>query len=154
MKLAPWFAATLMLFGQQDKHEEVPLRIQMMVVISASRERFRPLMTYRIEQRPGNSYWYETTITLEGGRYCRIYEHPSLRFVCQWDAKTKIDELTKRLQEALGDGWKRADEKARSKAPRFAHKDEPAKNPVMELSEADGGVRLVVQQPSGGSVMH
>jgi hypothetical protein len=73
----------------QDSHDEPETFDSILnVVIRASRERLRPLKTFRIEQRPGTDYWYEVTETLPGAE-CRILEHPRMVYQCTWTASKK-----------------------------------------------------------------
>jgi hypothetical protein len=82
-------------------------------VIRASRERFRPVQTFRIDMYPSREYWYEVDTPLPGATLCRVFEHPELIYECEWTRSRKAPappafvELADQLERSLGAAWTR-----------------------------------------------
>ena len=120
-------------------------------IIRAARERFRPVQSFRVDIRPGDIYWYEGQVVLPGAEYCRSYEHPRLRYVCQWTGKnttSKYDGVVDRVRAALGDQWTfSASERRGRKMARFDPLD-PSRTGSIEIEEgartSEFSVRLSV----------
>jgi len=57
------------------------------------------------------NYWYEVTNALPGATSCRIFEHPTMMYVCEWRMNSKgsknvtFGELDKQVAAALGSDW-------------------------------------------------
>jgi hypothetical protein len=82
-------------------------------VIRASRERFRPVQTFRIDNYPNGDYWYEVDHPLPGATLCRVFEHPELIYQCEWTSSKKTPkiptfvELADQMERSLGASWTR-----------------------------------------------
>ncbi len=146
--LAVWLSLAALLPGQQhDDHDHGPLTLEVLVLqlTSASRERFRPVMTYRVDMRPRGNSWYEAKYILPEAQSCRVYEQPRMRYVCEWGLKPKRDfaAFVKQYETLLGQGWKRVDGTGKSKSVRFSAV-ERQRNGDWEIAELEGGIRLTI----------
>ncbi|MBI4906068.1 MAG: hypothetical protein HY820_20715 [Acidobacteria bacterium] len=131
--------------GQQDHREDVPFDILVKLITQAARERFRPIMTYRIERRPSGLSWYEAKYALPGARTCRIFETPKVAFICEWDkpkagtaAKYTYAEAVKQFEAALGAEWAKATIPGRTPRVRFTARNE-AREGTIEIADAERG---------------
>ncbi|MBL8175451.1 MAG: hypothetical protein JNK48_12325 [Bryobacterales bacterium] len=136
-----------LLCGQKDDHEHGPVTFTVLLeqLVSASRERFRPVMTYRVDMRPRGNSWYEAKYILPEAQSCRVYEHPQLRYVCEWSAKPKrdFDQFVKTYEEGLGKGWQRTEVPGRVRTVRFTA-TERTRNGDIEITDAATGIRLTM----------
>ncbi len=126
--------AASLLGGQHDHDDPETFESILNLVIRSSRERLRPLKTFRIERQPANYYWYEVTDSLPGAQ-CRIYEHPRMVYLCTWTAAKPGGPST---QEALRDDVLKATGEQYSVVPTKAgltfEPREPRRYPVIEVS--------------------
>lgn len=146
--LALLLSLAALLPGQQhDDHDHGPLTLEVLVVqlISASRERFRPVMTYRVDMRPRGNSWYEAKYVLPEAQSCRVYEQPQMRYVCEWGLTPKRDfaAFVKQYEDLLGQGWKRVDGAGKRKSVRFSA-TERQRNGDWEIAETETGIRLTI----------
>lgn len=144
---------SLQLAGQQhDDHDHGPATVEVLVaqLISASRERFRPVMTYRVDMRPRGNSWYEAKYVLPDAQSCRVYEHPQMRYVCEWSNKPKRDfaAFVKQYETLLGPGWKRTDSSGKRKTVRFSA-TERQRNGDWEITEQEAGIQLTIFATQG-----
>lgn len=89
--VAPAGAAPL---HDEDSLESGRFQEVMHRLIRASREKLRPLKTFRIDMRPGSVYWYEVDVVLPGAEKCRIYEHPEMVYRCEWKRPADVPSAT------------------------------------------------------------
>ena len=131
--------------AQHDDHGHGPMTLPILLeqLVSASRERFRPVMTYRVDMRPRGNSWYEAKYALPEALWCRVFEHPRLRYECEWGAKPKRDfgQFTKQYEDALGKGWQRGE--GHAKTVRFTA-TERTRNGDIEIVDGPAGIRLTI----------
>ncbi len=144
MRLLAFFLAVACL-GQQDHKEDVPFDILIKLITHAARERFRPIMTYRVERRPSGFSWYEAKYELPGARACRIFETPKVAFVCEWEkpkagatAKYPFAEAVKQFSAALGEEWNKETLPGRRPRVRFVARN-AAREGTIEIADAEPG---------------
>ncbi|MFN7932111.1 MAG: hypothetical protein U0R19_02215 [Bryobacteraceae bacterium] len=139
--------AALLAAQQHDDHDHGPATPEVLVaqLISASRERFRPVMTYRVDMRPRGNSWYEAKYVLPEAQSCRVFEQPQMRYVCEWGLKPKRDfaAFVKQYEGLLGQGWKRTDGVGKFKSVRFSAV-ERQRNGDWEIAETEAGIRLTI----------
>ena len=70
--------------NHSDEHKPLTLDVRLKLIVSAGRERFRPIMTYRVDMVPSGSSWYEVNNSVPGASFCRVYEHPQVIYTCEW----------------------------------------------------------------------
>jgi hypothetical protein len=135
----------------QDRHdhEKLPLNILLMLITSSARERFRPIMTYRVEMRPSRDEYYNSKYTLPEAEWCRIFEHPQLVFACEWksDRKRAIGDFVKQYQDALGEGWKRTDKEPKGRRTAVFDYPDRRGDISMEIYQTTTGIRLTLRSP-------
>jgi hypothetical protein len=125
--------------------EDSPLDIRLTQLVLAGRERFRSLLTYRVDMRPRGESWHEVRLQLPGATHCRVYEHPELIYTCEFPAKTNpFVDFTQRIETALGAKWKRSDVPGKRKRSRFDSMDERKRDGWIEIAEIDGDVKFVL----------
>jgi hypothetical protein len=96
-----------------EQHHDDSFESVLQRVIRASRERFRPVQTFRIDNYPNGDYWYEVDHPLPGATLCRVFEHPELIYQCEWIRSKKtpkiptFDELAAQVERSLGTSWTR-----------------------------------------------
>lgn len=129
--------------GTGDK--SYSLEVLLALLVSASRERFRPIRTYRVDMRPRGGSWYHVKHSLPDAEVCRIYEYPEMIYVCEWSAKQKLefDGFVKRYQTALGEGWKRTEDSGNAKLVRLEKSGRRPEGRI-EIAASGGGIRVVI----------
>jgi hypothetical protein len=108
-------------------------------LVRASRERLRPLKTFRVDMHPSLEYWYEVEVLLPGAETCRIYEHPRMVYRCEMKvpknlpAKAVYGDVVKDVQAGLGStDWTTHSSSDRREITRFEPVD-PRRNPEIEV---------------------
>jgi hypothetical protein len=123
-------------------------------IVWASRERFRPLQGARIQIRPGRTYWFEARVNLPGAGECRVLEHPTATYSCEWEKTAGADlmslyrRLAAEIEAALGPKWDRAPESASPRKIIFKEplKESATSNPLLiEVTAAEGGSESAVR---------
>jgi hypothetical protein len=118
-------------------------------VIRASRERFRPVQTFRIDNYPGRDYWYEVDTPLPGAALCRVFEHPELIYQCEWTSRKKTPkpltfiELADQMERSLGTSWTRTS-RNREGTVLFEPKN-PRREGIVEVRSRDTAGKSLLQ---------
>jgi hypothetical protein len=132
--------------GSPQEDQKLPLKTSLMQVIAGSHERFRPIMSRRIELFR-DLYWYDVKHKLEGAQICRILEYPAAVFICDWDQRTTVKGLSGEIESALGSDWRRKEVGRYRDILRFKHQAKPGDHPTIEIMELQDGVRLTMFAP-------
>lgn len=127
------------LHDDEDHPKDFPATLHR--VLRAARERFRPLQGFRVEMRPGRTYWFEPKVLLPGAARCRIFEHPRASYVCEWDRGVTLAALAEKVAGALGEEWQRTDRPQKIVA--FTQ-NEWARAGTVELSQTGRQVQLAI----------
>ena len=137
-----------------DHTHDLSLKDVLHRIVRASRERFSPQKTFRVEMHPKRDYWYEVESSLPGATTCRIYEHPELIYQCEWfkDKRTpnppSFSQLAHNVEAALGEKWTRSEPKS-GRLVIFEPKD-PTREGVIDLKSHNTSSRrleLTIHRP-------
>jgi hypothetical protein len=139
--------------GQHNKNNSFESALHR--VIRASRERFRPVQTFRVNMYPGRDYWYEVDTPLPGATLCRVFEHPELTYQCEWTRSKRTPkplpfvELADQMERSLGTPWTRRN-REKEGTVLFEPKN-PRREGVVELRSRDTAgkslLQLIIRQP-------